>query len=80
MPAGYEASIGTNSDRIVDPHLTRYYAAIRTATRGRLDDPHRLWIILKLNLGCYDKDRAAYLAAHPASASPRGDGAGRPDQ
>jgi arabinofuranosyltransferase len=69
LPAGYEASIGTNSDRLGDPHLARYYAAIRAATRGRLGDPHRLWIILKLNLGCYDGDRAAYLATHPPSAS-----------
>ncbi len=80
VPAGYEASIGTNSDRIVDPHLARYYAAIRTATRGRLDDLHRLWIILKLDLGCYDGERAAYLAAHPPSAFPAEAGAVRPDQ
>ncbi len=65
VPSGYEDSVATDSDHIADPDLARYYAAIRVATRGQLGDAHRLWIILKLNLGCFDKDRDAYLAGRP---------------
>jgi len=67
VPRGYEDSLAAGADRLADPDLARYYAAIREATRGRLDSAHRLRIILELNLGHFDRDRDAYLARRAAA-------------
>jgi hypothetical protein len=70
VPTGYEASLGTNSNQTTDPRLARYYDAVRTATRGDLTDPRRLLVILKLNLGFYDRDRAGCLLEPSHGAAP----------
>lgn len=72
VPEGYEASLATNRNQIADPHLARYYDAVRTATRGDLTDLHRLLVILKLNLGFYDRDRAGYLPGPGAGGAAAG--------
>jgi arabinofuranosyltransferase len=54
IPAGYEETVRTGQNRIVDPKLAEYYEHLREATRGDLFSLHRLRTILLLNVGYYN--------------------------
>lgn len=51
LPTMYVESVTNNRNMLVDPSTRVYYEAIRTVTRGPLDDPQRWMVIAKLNLG-----------------------------
>ncbi|MBL9078143.1 MAG: hypothetical protein JNL08_11605 [Planctomycetes bacterium] len=62
LPAGYLASIETDSNRIEDPDLHAYYDRLRLVVRGPLWSWERLQTIVALNLGQYDHLLARYAA------------------
>jgi len=51
LPVGYLNSVASNTNLLADPVTHAYYDAIRTITRGPLNDPQRLRQILHFNLG-----------------------------
>ncbi|MEQ1759482.1 MAG: hypothetical protein ABL986_14270 [Vicinamibacterales bacterium] len=51
VPVGYEESIITRDNRLADAQMRTYYDSIRLVTRGNLNDPKRLWEIIRLNIG-----------------------------
>jgi arabinofuranosyltransferase len=53
IPQGYEATLRTGENRIVDPKVARLYEALEVVTRGRLFSGRRLAEIWKLNTGSY---------------------------
>jgi len=51
LPTNYLASIQTGQNLLADPATHQYYESIRTITRGDLNDPSRLWEIVRFNMG-----------------------------
>lgn len=51
LPPGYRKSILRNKNMLADPVMWNYYNAIRTITRDRLGDMHRLRQIVSFNFG-----------------------------
>ena len=49
LPAGYQDSIKTNSNLIIDPIIKDLYDSIRMITRGRLNDLARIKKIIQIN-------------------------------
>jgi hypothetical protein len=64
-------SLQTGRNRLADPDLARYYAALRAATRAPIWNAERLRTVAGLNLGRYDRWRDAYVASRRA-AGPSG--------
>ncbi len=55
LPDGYRGSVLSGENRIVDPHLHEYYAAIRVLTEQRpLLSRERLVTIMQFNIGAFD--------------------------
>lgn len=54
IPAGYVESIEHGENRISDPQLAQYYAALRLVVSGPLFDGERLRTIVAFHLGQYD--------------------------
>lgn len=51
LPTDYEDSIAEGENLLADPSTRSYYDAIRTITRGELNDYHRLREIIRFNSG-----------------------------
>lgn len=58
--AGYEETLVTGENRIVDPDLAIYYDRLRLITRGKLFSWERVKAILAMNIGAYDQHLFAY--------------------
>jgi arabinofuranosyltransferase len=65
IPAGYLASVKTNSNRIRDDDLSAYYDKLLLVTRGPLFSRERWRAILELNLTEKRRYRHAYIQANP---------------
>ncbi len=61
LPAGYEDSIRSHSNQIVNPALHRYYGKLLNIIRGGLFSPGRWRDIVDMNLGRYDGWLQEYL-------------------
>ncbi|AFH48262.1 Hypothetical protein IALB_0550 [Ignavibacterium album JCM 16511] len=54
IPAGYLATLASDSNLIVDPDLSEYYKKLNIITRGELFSVERLYEIFYMNIGKYD--------------------------
>lgn len=66
---GYQETLLSGENHIVDPDLHEYYEKLRLVTRGPIWSGKRLRTILALNLGRYDHLLANYEARRKAARS-----------
>jgi len=64
LPAGYQESVQTGENMIIDPSLHEYYDILCLITRsGDLFSKERLKAVINMNLGRYDYLIEEYLAS-----------------
>lgn len=72
MPKGYDQTLVSGENRLLDKDLAAYYDKLALITRGPLLDAERLRTALALHRGEYDDLLAAYIARIPKTNTPRG--------
>lgn len=71
IPAGYELSVRTRSNALVDPNLREFYGRLRVVVAGPLLSIERFHTIWNINRGAYDHLVARYAATLEPLPKPR---------
>ncbi|MGC9349939.1 MAG: hypothetical protein ACP5JG_17505 [Anaerolineae bacterium] len=70
-PEGYQETVETGENRLVDPDLAAYYDKLAYVIQGSLWDPQRWLEIWRLNTGSYDALLDAYAYQRTATLTTR---------